>query len=319
MRERTESDFKAVTEDLARLGQKYLEAGRELINDWRMQMNRNRGQQGRDWQHEPRSRPEPRDRDFDRTSLRTGPNAQRATGSAYGKQWSGEDDRNQDDARRYRAAYGGQAEEPTGSAYERGYADRPSYTGAHARGGYETGYGGPGGYGARSGYESGYGGEEFRSGYGGSDYQDERYAASYVEPDASRASGIRSYERGYRGLGPKDYTRSDERIREDLCERLSEADDIDASEITVAVRDGVATLQGEVENRWMKYRAEDLADSCAGVKDVQNSLRIQRQTAAQSRYSPTGKSQQRAQRDYERGTQQRESVSPDDRAESSKH
>lgn len=79
----------------------------------------------------------------------------------------------------------------------------------------------------------------------------------------------------HRGLGPKNYTRSDERIREDLNERLTDADDIDARGLTVEVSNGVATLSGTVEQRWMKHRAEDIAESCSGVRDVNNQIRVQ--------------------------------------------
>lgn len=84
---------------------------------------------------------------------------------------------------------------------------------------------------------------------------------------------------GFRGRGPKNYIRSDERIREDLCERLSDADEIDASNLTVAVNHGVATLEGEVPHRSMKHWAEDLAESCSGIRDVDNRLRVRGQDA----------------------------------------
>jgi hypothetical protein len=76
--------------------------------------------------------------------------------------------------------------------------------------------------------------------------------------------------------GPKGWERSDERIKEDLCERLADSDDVDASEVTVEVREGVVTLDGTVVERWMRYTLEDLADSVSGVKDVQNNVRIAR-------------------------------------------
>jgi osmotically-inducible protein OsmY len=80
--------------------------------------------------------------------------------------------------------------------------------------------------------------------------------------------------RDYRGVGPRNYTRSDDRIREDLNERLTEAYDLDASGLTVEVQDGVATLGGSVPQRWMKHRAEDLADACIGVRDVHNHILV---------------------------------------------
>jgi osmotically-inducible protein OsmY len=76
------------------------------------------------------------------------------------------------------------------------------------------------------------------------------------------------------GMGPKGYTRGDERIREDVCERLTEDDDVDASNLEVRVQNGEVTLTGTVEDRWQKRRAEDVADSVRGVKDVRNELRL---------------------------------------------
>lgn len=83
-------------------------------------------------------------------------------------------------------------------------------------------------------------------------------------------------QKNYRGLGPKGYTRADEKIREDICERLSDDPRIDASDISVEVRNGVVTLEGSVSDRVQKHRVEDVADSCSGVKDVHNGLRVTR-------------------------------------------
>ncbi|MET0378323.1 MAG: BON domain-containing protein [Spongiibacteraceae bacterium] len=80
----------------------------------------------------------------------------------------------------------------------------------------------------------------------------------------------------FRGRAPKGYERSDERIREDLCERLTLDPQVDASEITVTVKSGVITLEGSISDRGQKYRAEDLADNISGVKDVQNRLNVAR-------------------------------------------
>ncbi|TWI01729.1 BON domain-containing protein [Luteimonas cucumeris] len=88
---------------------------------------------------------------------------------------------------------------------------------------------------------------------------------------------------GFRGRGPKNYSRSDDRITEDLNERLMDADDIDASEVSVRVKDGVATLEGTVQHRWTKHRIEDVAESCSGVKDVENRIRVERTGAGQDR------------------------------------
>jgi hypothetical protein len=77
------------------------------------------------------------------------------------------------------------------------------------------------------------------------------------------------------GKGPRGYQRSDERIREDVCDRLCEGY-LDASEIEVRVSDGVVTLIGKLEDRRAKRIAESLAESVQGVKDVDNQIRIGR-------------------------------------------
>lgn len=83
----------------------------------------------------------------------------------------------------------------------------------------------------------------------------------------------RRRERDHRGRGPKSYVRSDERIREDVNDRLTDDVWLDASEIEVTVERGEVTLAGSVEGRRAKRRAEDLADTVSGVRHVQNNLR----------------------------------------------
>jgi hypothetical protein len=87
------------------------------------------------------------------------------------------------------------------------------------------------------------------------------------------------------GRGPRGYTRSDERIREDVCDRLSAHGRIDASEIEVTVEAGEVTLEGHVPSRPMKHQIENVADSVLGVKDIHNRLRIGR--AGSSKSQPT--------------------------------
>jgi hypothetical protein len=75
-------------------------------------------------------------------------------------------------------------------------------------------------------------------------------------------------------LGPKGYQRTDERIREEICDELMQMDHIDSSEMTVEVVAAKVTLEGTVPERWMKHDIEDLADACPGVKEVDNRIRI---------------------------------------------
>ncbi len=78
----------------------------------------------------------------------------------------------------------------------------------------------------------------------------------------------------FHGKGPKNYVRSDDRIREDVCEHLSYHPYIDASDIEVIVRGGEVTLSGSVDARMVKRAAEECCDHVRGVRDVHNQLRV---------------------------------------------
>jgi len=80
----------------------------------------------------------------------------------------------------------------------------------------------------------------------------------------------------FAGRGPRDYQRSDTRIREEICDRMTDDPMLDASQISVEVRDGEVILTGSVTSRDQKRRAEDVADRVSGAKDVTNQLRVMR-------------------------------------------
>jgi glutamine amidotransferase-like uncharacterized protein len=84
----------------------------------------------------------------------------------------------------------------------------------------------------------------------------------------------------HRGKGPKAYKRSDERIHDEVCERLTQHPLVDASLMDVTVEDGEVTLSGEVLDRRMKYMAEDVVDEVHGVKEIHNQLRVSRERVA---------------------------------------
>jgi hypothetical protein len=91
---------------------------------------------------------------------------------------------------------------------------------------------------------------------------------------------VRSVKRAFRG--PKGYKRSDERIREDVNDRLSQHYDLDPTEIEVMVSNSEVTLTGSVQSRPEKFLAEEIADDVSGVTEVHNQLRVRRQQAAAS-------------------------------------
>lgn len=80
-----------------------------------------------------------------------------------------------------------------------------------------------------------------------------------------------------RKSGPRGYQRSDDRIRDQICERLSYARGVDVSDVSVDVKEGVVSLTGSVRERGQKYYIEDLADGTYGVKEVNNDIRVRRE------------------------------------------
>lgn len=154
-----------------------------------------------------------------------------------------------------------------------------SRAGGYRQSGYETGDDSPieGGYiGQRDrgdqarAYAGESGGRSGSMGYsaraeGGSGY------AEHIGSSGSRSGG-------FRGLGPRGYRRSDQRLCEDINERLTEDDSIDARDISVDVSDGVVMLSGEVAQRRLKHRIEDMVERCHGVQDIRNEIRVKRST-----------------------------------------
>ena len=61
---------------------------------------------------------------------------------------------------------------------------------------------------------------------------------------------------------------------EDVCERLTFDERVDASEIEVKVDQHEVILSGTVTTREEKRRAEDLAESIPGVRNVENRIKV---------------------------------------------
>jgi BON domain-containing protein len=132
----------------------------------------------------------------------------------------------------------------------------------------------------------GYGGQGYPIyGQGGGSPYEELEPAWFADPTSSAyafgyTTSLRSsdpfpssgHARGQAGRGPRDYQRSDSRVLEDVCDRLSDDDQVDATDISVDVKNGEVTLTGTVADRFMKRRAEHVAASVRGVIDVQNQL-----------------------------------------------
>jgi hypothetical protein len=79
------------------------------------------------------------------------------------------------------------------------------------------------------------------------------------------------------GKGPKGYRRSDDRIREEICECISMQGHIDATDVEITVENGIVTMKGTVPQRHDKRMLERMVDHVRGVDDVHNELRVKRE------------------------------------------
>jgi hypothetical protein len=178
--------------------------------------------------------------------------------------------------------------------------DRRRFRDEAERGGRALGGGAANGFGAvgrrgegdesqgHSGYDDDRGGfvDDYRGGPG----------SGTVNPHRKRGSGFGAFgfnddarqEGSHRGRGPRGYQRPDERILEDVSDRLTDDPHVDASEIEVRVENREVTLNGTVASRFEKRHAEDVAESVPGVAHVQNNLRVQQAGGGLDTVSATG-------------------------------
>jgi osmotically-inducible protein OsmY len=184
-----------------------------------------------------------------------------------------------------RSGYGSEGQDWSGAGY--GGEGIGSRYGGYGRGYGSAGYGGSYGRGtdwSGSSYGEGWAGGRREAGYGRDREQDRGWfdraadeVSSWFGDEEAERRRRRDQERGHYGKGPRGYARSDERIREDVNDRLTDDWQVDASEIEVNVSNGEVTLSGTVNTRDEKRRAEDLAENVSGVRHVQNNLRVQSQ------------------------------------------
>jgi hypothetical protein len=163
-----------------------------------------------------------------------------------------------------------------GYDYERGYGDGGREAGGHRGGWQDRDYSGPSPAFYTHGPEA-----DLRFGGRGERFEARAYQAGQglrrVGERISNFLGGLDFGDGltdHRGRGPKNFKRSDDRIHEDVCQRLTDDPWLDASEIEVGVSAGEVTLSGSVESREAKRRAEDLAEDRTGVTNVRNDLRV---------------------------------------------
>jgi len=69
---------------------------------------------------------------------------------------------------------------------------------------------------------------------------------------------------------------ADERIWEEVRDRLMRHQDFDATEVEIEVEEAEVTLVGRVDSREAKWLAEEVSRGVPGVHDVHNRLKVAR-------------------------------------------
>jgi len=142
----------------------------------------------------------------------------------------------------------------------------------------EFGYGGSGTFGRSANYGN-YGNDRDQGNFGGS----RGSSRSWDDYGSQEMSGGPSWSNAqswqipgpFSGVGPQGYQRSDERIREEVCDRLTQHGQLDASNLMVQVAQGEVTLSGAVDNRQARRMAEETAESVPGVQNIRNEIKVQ--------------------------------------------
>jgi len=186
------------------------------------------------------------------------------------------DDRYGADRWRDRERSGRYGERGSRQDWGRGDYGRNDYRSDYERGGYRD----EGRYGSGRGEYDRFGRGDYGRSYHGQDDDDRGFLERAGDEVRSWFGGDdRQGAEHHRGRGPRNYTRSDDRIRDDVNDRLTDDPHIDASDIEVSVSNREVTLSGHVNNRFEKRHAEDIAESVSGVTHVQNNLRVQQPSA----------------------------------------
>ncbi|HSE63410.1 MAG TPA: BON domain-containing protein [Thermoanaerobaculia bacterium] len=198
----------------------------------------------------------------------------RSQGWQSGRGYFGESYGSQPQSDRFRGygsqGFGSQGYRPQGSETP-GRFGSSGASPEFGRGGYGRGFEG-------MDRESGWGGFPTGGGYGQTGFREGTSSQFGSFPTSGYSEGQYGSTRTrgrFTGRGPKNYTRSDDRIREDVSDRLEQHGEIDATEIEVRVETAEVILEGTVPDRRTKRLAEDVVEDTPGVKQVHNRLRIQ--------------------------------------------
>ena len=119
----------------------------------------------------------------------------------------------------------------------------------------------------RTGASSGARGQEGFGRPGENTWGEEQFRAERREEQGRRQTNS----------GPKSRRKSDESLRQEIREILTADPELEATDIEVEVEGGAVTLRGAVVDPDARLLAEELVESLAGVREVHNRLRVERE------------------------------------------
>lgn len=97
---------------------------------------------------------------------------------------------------------------------------------------------------------------------------------------ASRRQENQTNLDNFAGYGPRNWTRSDEFIMDDVCRRLTNEPALDASGITVLASKGDVTLGGAVRSHQDRTMANRIVQGTHGVKAIHDTIHVVAQETA---------------------------------------
>jgi osmotically-inducible protein OsmY len=175
--------------------------------------------------------------------------------------------------------------------YTGGYGNTGNYGQSYGNMGYGEGLGMAGGYSNRNygnrnrDWGNTYGDNDRSRGWW--DRTRDEVSSWFGDDDAERRRRTDKMSGPHKGKGPKDYRRSEDRIREDVSDRLADDEYVDASDIRIEIHNDEVILSGNVNSREEKRRAEDIVESVSGVRNVENRIRVGRSDMNFERYTGT--------------------------------
>lgn len=95
-----------------------------------------------------------------------------------------------------------------------------------------------------------------------------------VHPDEYPHTGLGEFHSSTESQIVQDPTR-DDRMAYEVRSRLEHHEMIDASRVRIQVVNGEVTMIGTADNRFIRYRAEELASEVEGVQKIVNKISVQ--------------------------------------------